>query len=507
MAERVAEPQPSPPAGLDVLRGVPGLGPATLHRLHAGLGVATLAELEAAVADGRVAALPGFGARAAERVRKGLAQLREAGRPLLLAHAQVTAARLADAIAALPGVAAVHVAGEVARALEVVHRLVLVVACDDAPGEVAARIAALRGGRGAPATQEGGVTLRLDEATTTEVACVPRARAALAAWRATGSTAHVARVTERLAAHGWRMADDRLVHDDGTAHDVADEPALYALAGLAFVVPELREDAGEVAAASAGALPALVDLPALTGVLHCHSDWSDGSADVDALARAAFARGWAYVGISDHSRSALNAGGLSPDDVARQHDAIDAVNARGPREGRARVLKGIEADILPCGRIDYDRALLDRFDYVIASVHTRFGMNATQMTDRVCKALDDPHVTILGHPTGRLLLQREPYAIDLKTVLARAAATGVAVELNADPHRLDLDWRWCRAAKAAGATVAIGPDAHSLAGLDHVALGVAMARKGWLEPGDVLNARPLDAVLAFARRRRAAGDA
>ena len=217
------------------------------------------------------------------------------------------------------------------------------------------------------------------------------------------------------------------------------------------------------------------------------------------------ARGWRYLGISDHSRSALNAHGMSADAVRQQHDEIDAVNAA--LDGRFRVLKGVEADILPCGTVDFGAPLLDRFDYVIASVHTRFGMNSTQMTDRVLKAMEDPHVTIIGHPTGRLLLTREPYAIDLATILARAAQIGVAVELNADPHRLDMDWRWCRAAREAGVQVELGPDAHSIAGLDHVALGVSMARKGWLRAADVLNTRSADDVLAFARRRRDAGAA
>jgi DNA polymerase (family 10) len=488
------------PEGLQELLRVPGLGPVTLHRLHAGLGVTTLQGLEDAVRDGRVAALPRFGARTAERVRKGIAQLRATGAPVLLPHADAEATRLARAIGALPGVDRVHVAGAVRRRLETITELQLVVACAAHPAEVAAAVAALRGVTQAHGAATRTVTLHFDDATMAHVHCVPAAQAVLAAWRATGSEGHVARVVARLEAAGFRIAGDELRDAAGAAVPLADEAALYALAGLAHVAPELREDAGEVEAAARGALPALLEESQLRGVLHCHSAWSDGGATIEALARAAIARGWSYVGVSDHSRSALNAGGLSADDVLRQHEEIDAVNARFA--GQLRVLKGIEADILPCGRVDYDASVLDRFDYVIASVHTRFGMNATQMTDRVCKALEDPHVTILGHPTGRLLLTREPFAIDLAVVLARAAALGVAVELNADPHRLDLDWRWCRAAKAAGAMVALGPDAHSLAGLDNVALGTSIARKGWLAAGDVLNTRDADAVLAFARRRR-----
>ncbi len=238
----------------------------------------------------------------------------------------------------------------------------------------------------------------------------------------------------------------------------------------------------------------------IRGVLHCHSQYSDGQATIAEMAAAAKARGWSYLGISDHSESAFYAGGLSRDSLAAQHEEIDRVNETFDD---FRVLKGIEADILADGRVDYDEALLERFDYVIASVHSRFGMDERAMTDRVLRALDCPHVTILGHPTGRLLLTREPYAIDMDAVLDKAAARGVAVELNADPHRLDIDWTLCRRAKELGVAVEIGPDAHSTHSLDNVEIGIGIARKGWLEPADVLNAGDVEAVLARARRHRA----
>jgi DNA polymerase (family 10) len=284
---------------------------------------------------------------------------------------------------------------------------------------------------------------------------------------------------------------------------VPDEAALYELAGLAFVAPELREGLGEVDAAARDALPTLVVPDDIRGVLHCHSQYSDGGATIAEMADAARARGWQYLGISDHSQSAFYAGGLTPDAVLRQHDEIDALNATYRANGDGfRLLKGIEADILPDGHVDYDASLLGRFDYVIASVHSRFGMTEAQMTERVCRALEDPHVTILGHPTGRLLLTREPYAIDMHAVIEQAAETGTAIELNADPHRLDLDWRLCARAKARGVPIEIGPDAHSTHGLDNVEIGVGIARKGWLASSDILNTRDAEGILAFSRRRR-----
>jgi DNA polymerase (family 10) len=217
------------------------------------------------------------------------------------------------------------------------------------------------------------------------------------------------------------------------------------------------------------------------------------------MAKAAQKRGWSYIGISDHSESAFYAGGLKRDKLLRQQDEIDALNAK--LQG-FRILKGIEADILADGRLDYDAEVLDRMDYVIGSIHSRFSMDGDAMTKRVLAALDDPHLTILAHPTGRLLLSREPYAIDIEAVLEKALAVGVAVELNADPHRLDLDWRYCRQAKELGVTIEIGPDAHSPASVDNVHFGIGMARKAWLEASEILNTGSAEDVIAFAQRRR-----
>ena len=488
------------PEGLQEMLRVPGLGPSTIHRVHAGLGIETLQELEDAVRDGRLAALPRFGPRLVERVRNGIMQLRATGAAVLLPHADAEALRLLQAISGHAGVSRVALSGMLRRRMETVNEIALVVECTTQPIAVAAALTHLRGVQRVVGGGTRVISLHFADSTTATLHCVHPTQFAITLLRTTGNADHARDVLQRLSVSGYRVIDDE-VRDAGNAViALDDEPALYALAGLPFIEPELRESMGEVAAAAAGALPALIGQGDLRGVLHCHSLYSDGGFGITDLAAAAMARGWSYLGISDHSRSALNAHGMSADAVQQQHDEIEAVNAT--LAGRFRVLKGVEADILPCGTVDFGAPLLDRFDYVIASVHTRFGMNATQMTDRVLKAMEDPHVTILGHPTGRLLLTREPYAIDLTTILARAAQLGVAVELNADPHRLDLDWRWCRAARDAGVQVELGPDAHSIAGLDHVSLGISMARKGWLGPANVLNTRSADDVLAFARRRR-----
>jgi DNA polymerase (family X) len=490
------------PEGLQELLRVPGLGPSTIHRVHAGLGVETLQELEDAIRDGSLEALPRFGARLVERIRNGISQLRSTGAPVLLPHADAEAHRLAVEIRTHDGVADLAISGTVRRRLETITEITLVVSCTLTPTVVASALSGLRGVQRVVGGGTRVVTLHFADATTATLHCVTPSRYVLTQWRSTGAATHVRDVLQRLTDRGFRTSDDELRDASGVTVPIAHERDLYRLAGLAYVPPELRESTGEIDAAAHGALPTLIEEGDIRGVLHCHSLYSDGGFGIAELAAAAQQRGWQYLGISDHSRSALNAHGMTADTVQRQHDEIDAVNATFG--GTFRVLKGVEADILPCGTVDFGAPLLDRFDYVIASVHTRFGMNSTQMTDRVMKAMDDPHVTIIGHPTGRLLLTREPFAIDLATVLEKAARVGCAIELNADPHRLDLDWRWCKAAREHGVPIELGPDAHSIAGLDHVALGVSMARKGWLSAGDVLNARTADDVLAFAKRRRSA---
>jgi DNA polymerase (family X) len=488
------------PEGLLEMLRVPGLGTARIHRLHTGLGIEVLHELEQAARDGRLAALPRFGQRTAEKVLLGIASLRESGARVLHPHGALDAARLLAAVRAHPDVLRAEVAGSLRRACETIGDIDVVAAARGAPSLVAATLAHAPGVREVLGGGGAAITIRYDDGTRLDLRCVSEERFALAWWWATGSAAHCARVVAAAAARGVVIGTDAVRTRDGTAIPVPDEAALYAAAGLPYLPPELREALGEVEAAEAGTLPPLVTLDDIRGVLHCHSHYSDGAATIEEMARAAAQRGWQYLGVSDHSQSAFYAGGLTRDAILRQHDEIDAVNASGLG---VRLLKGIEADILPCGRVDYDASVLDRFDYVIASVHSRLGMNEVQMTERVLKAMDDPHVTIVGHPTGRLLLTREPFAINVEALLEKAGAVGVAIELNADPHRLDLDWRHLRSARAHGALVEIGPDAHSVAGLDHIALGVSIARKGWLSRGDVLNARGVDDVLALAARRRA----
>jgi DNA polymerase (family 10) len=480
------------PPGLAEMLRIPGLGAAKVRQIHESLAIESLAELEAAAGDGRLAALPRFGAKTAENVRRGIAHLRQASALRLFHHAQHELDAVRRALAGLEGagVVRVEIAGAVRRRCEVIGALDLVAV----HAGQAARDALVRQLGQAPgvteiAGREGSVTLRFASGSVVEVLLTTPERFGLDWIRATGSPAHVAALETRARTLGVSLAAA-----------FPDEPSLYRALGLVWVPPELREGNGELEAATGGGarLPHLVEHGDLRGFLHCHSNYSDGTVTIADWAAACRTSGYEWVGITDHSTSAAYAGGLGTEDVAQQHDEIDQVNAR---VSGIRVLKGVEADILADGTLDYGPDVLDRFDFVIGSIHSRFGMSEAEMTRRVLTAMDDPHLAILGHPTGRLLLQREPYAIDLEQVLAKAAARGIAVEVNADPHRLDLDWRMVRRARELGITFSLGADAHSTSGMTNVAVGLGIARKGWLEPDQVLNTRDADAFLAFARAR------
>ena len=490
----------TPPGLLDLLR-VPGLGTAKIHKLHEALGIDSLESLEQAARDGRVAKLPRYGPKTAEKLLRGIELLRARGTQRLYPQGAEEGARVLAMVRSHPDVLAAELAGSLRRRRETVGDVDVVAACTR-PEAVATSFTNAPGVRSARASGTGSVAITYVDGTCIDLHCVAPAEFAIALWRATGSADHLDAMAARLAERGFALSGDRLLDERHAVVPIADETALYERAGLAFVPPELREGRGEIEAAAAGRIPTLVEATDIRGVLHCHSTWSDGKATIAQMADAARERGWSYIGITDHSQAAFYASGLSRDRVLAQHDEIDALNAS---RTDVRVLKGVEADILADGSLDYGDALLDRFDYVIGSVHSRFSMDRATMTARVLRALEDPRLTILGHPTGRLLLSREPYALDVEAVLEKAAAGGVAVELNADPHRLDLDWRHIPRARALGVPIEIGPDAHSPRGLDHMATGIGIARKGGLAASEVLNTRSADDVLAFARARRARG--
>jgi DNA polymerase (family 10) len=478
----------SMPAGMLEMLRVPGMTPQRIHKVYDELQIQTIEELEAAARDGRLTTIPKWGPKTAEKILAGIATMRAQGSLRLYQHALVEANALLQAVRSHPDVERAELGGALRRRMEVAGSVDIVASCVRNPVAVAQSFTRIAG---VSKASGNGASVSIDfvDGAHLELHCVTPELFTVAWWRVTGSDDHVSQVASLLATKQASLA----------SRPFADEREFYAAAGLDYVEPELREALGEVAAAKNHSLPTLVEYADLRGALHCHTVYSDGRHTVADMAQAARSRGWSYLGITDHSEAAFYAGGLSRDRVRQQHDEIDELNATFDD---FRLLKGIEADILADGNLDYDDAFLDDFDFVVASVHGRFSMDGAKMTDRVLRALDDPHLTILGHPTGRLLLSREPYALDLEAVFAKAKEVGAAVELNADPKRLDLDWRHLRRAKELGLTVAIGPDAHSTTSLDNVRNGVGFARKAWLERTDVLNTGTVDDVLAFARARR-----
>ena len=474
----------TPPELLSWTR-VPGLGPKKALAIHEALGIVTLEALEAAARAGRLRSLRGMGPALETKVLEGLQRLKRQTRRVLMPAGHAAAARLRQGLPRLPGVRRVEIAGEVRRCLEVVGRIDAVVSADDPPAALTA-LAGLPAVREVVDRADDRAEIRLASDLPATVRVVPESRFAAALVEATGSEAHF----EALIQRGLDRA--------GT---FPDEEALYASLDLPWIPPELREDGTEVSAAAQGKLPRLIERADLQGVLHVHSDWSDGRLSIGDMAEAARAMGFAYLGLCDHSQSAGYAGGLSTARVRDQHAAIDALNTR--LGGAFRVLKGIEVDILADGSLDYPDDVLASFEIVVASVHSRFSLPEEEQTVRVLRALENPHVDVLGHPTGRLLLAREPYAIDLAKVMEAAAEHGVAIEVNGHPNRLDLDWRPLRAGLAMGLRTSIDPDAHTAEELHAVDWGLRIARKGWCTAEQALDAWPLPRLLDHLRAREA----
>jgi DNA polymerase (family X) len=486
------------PPGLVEMLEISGLGVAKIRQIHEVLGIDSLPELEAAAHDGRLAKLPRFGPRTSENILKAIAFLRQASAYRLSHHAADEAEGLRAALARLPGVTQAITAGDVRRRSEVVKDLIFVLIAESSPAELFRRLSQLPGVHEFAGQDERRLTLRFAGGASAQIVATTPVNAGAVLVQATGNEGHLRELAACAAGQGFVFNGAALWRGSRFVA-TPDEQTFYQALGLSFIPPELREGQGEVASARNGELPRLVDPGDVKGILHCHTSYSDGSNTVEELALACKNKGYDYLGVTDHSQAAAYAGGLQPDDLARQADEIDQVNAK--LEG-FRILKGIEADILQDGSIDYAEDVLQRLDFVIASVHSRFNMGEKEMTARMLTAMDNPYLTIIGHPTGRLLLSRDPYPIDMDAVIEKAASKDVALEINADPHRLDLDWRLVRQARDSGVPISIGADAHSVAGIGYVEFGIGMARKGGLRADDILNARPVGDFVAFARRRR-----
>jgi DNA polymerase (family 10) len=483
-----------PPAIGDLL-GIPGLGPKRVRALHRDLGIETVEQLARAARDARVRALHGFGEKTEAAILRAVAARSAAGSRVKLATAAQYAASLVRHLAGARGVGVIEVAGSFRRMRETVGDLDVVVSASDA-GAVGKRLLVYDEIAQVLATGPTRTSVRLKSGLQVDVRIVAPASFGAALQYFTGSKAHNIALRRRAQARGLKLNEYGLFRGARVVAGRTEEE-IYAALGLPWIAPELREDRGEIEAAEGGRLPRLVALEDLRGDLHAHTTATDGQHTLAQMADAARARGLEYLAITEHSQRLRMAHGLDAKRLAELGREIDRLNraVRG-----LTLLKGIEVDILEDGRLDLPDSALAGLDLVVAAVHSRFDLPAAAQTDRVLRALDDPHVRILAHPTGRLVAEREPYDIDLPRVLRKAAARGVALEVNAHPSRLDLTDTHCRMARDAGVLVAISSDAHSTFEFDNLRFGIGQARRGWLEPANVLNTRRLDELRRFLAR-------
>ncbi len=498
------------PPGLFDLFELPGLGAKKVRALYENLGIGSLADLEAACGDGRVAALAGFGEKTAANLRQALAERQSQAGSFLLGDVAEAAERLRDDLRAHPAVSQAALAGSYRRRKEVVHDLDFLVA-SAAPERVMEFFTAHPLVESVIAHGPTKSSVRLQNGPQADLRVVTAEEFPFALSYFTGSKEHNIVLRSRALQRGWTLNEYRLgpVEAPGRAAPepipaIREERDLYRALGLDYIEPELRENLGEFEAAQAHTLPVLVELSNLRGTFHNHTTASDGRSTLEEMAEAARELGLQYLGIADHSKSSFQAHGLSEKQLLEQQREIARLNAG--YDG-FRLFSGTECDILKDGSLDFSDETLAGLDYVVASVHAVFNLPQAEMTRRIIRAISHPCVTMLGHLTGRLLLSRKSYALDIPAVIEAAAETGTIIELNANPHRLELDWRWWPLAKEKGVRCAINPDAHHTSGLQHLWFGVAAARKGGLTRDDVVNCLPLgkiEAVLAAKRNGKSA---
>ncbi len=468
------------PAGFQEMLAISGLGAKKIRTIYDHLGIDTVGELEYACMENRLVKLNGFGVKTQERVLKGIDLIKRSRGFHLLDRALKEAKSLADDLLRHPDVWRVEIAGDVRRRMEVISEIDLVVSHPDRDmiKAILHRFGQVQAEDGQDLTVIGPTGLPV------RIHCVPDETFAVTLYHWTGSDGHRTRIARHADDRGITITDRHVIHDR-TVIPCPDESAIYDLLGLQFVPPELREGGEEVARASENRLPKLPVRSDIQGVIHNHTSYSDGMHSLREMAEGARARGFGYIAVCDHSRTAAYAHGLSIERVLEQQEEIDALNAQFDD---FRILKGIESDILPDGSLDYPDEVLASFDLVVASVHSMFNMSEADMTERMVKAIRNPHTTILGHPTGRLLLARDGYPVDVVRLIDEAVANDVAIEVNANPHRLDLDWRHLEYGMTRGARFSIGPDAHHVDELDYVDYGLYMVRKGGVTPDRLLNA-------------------
>ncbi|MGI4854191.1 MAG: DNA polymerase/3'-5' exonuclease PolX [Janthinobacterium lividum] len=498
------------PTMLDLLR-LPGMGPKTVALLWSALQVADMDQLEAAGKAGHLAKLPRFGQKQVDKILKGIEDHRKNTSRFRVDVAEDTAEKIAALIREFPGVETITFAGSLRRGKESVGDLDLLVtgpACEtDVVAAAVEHVAALPLIDNLLAKGQNKVSFTLRNGLQVDVRLLPRASYGAALQYFTGSKMHNVLLRQKALRRGYTLSEYALARmspepGEETIVAAADEAGIYAALGMQYIPPELRENCGELDAAEAGTLPNLITLADIRGDVHMHTVATDGRETIRDMAEAAARRGLQYIGITDHSKNLAMTNGL--DDARAQEHVRQIRLVDAEMGGRIRVFAGIEVDILQEGELDLSDETLSQMDVVIGSIHSHFQLPRDEMTARLLRAVENPYLRILGHPTGRKVLRRDPYDYDLEAVLRRCAELGVAVEHNAAPARADLNDLNLRKAKALGCRISVNTDAHSMEDLDKMRFGITQLRRAWLTAGDILNTLDADSFLAALRPRPAA---
>ncbi len=497
----------TPPIKLEMLR-IPGVGPKKINAIYNQLHITSIADLIEAINENKVAALPGFGKKTQDKILQGIDFLNQHAGRFLYPVAEHEASLIFTVLKSIPEIVRLQVGGSLRRRRETIGDIDMVASVADSTGDDDRRkimdiftsqpsVAAVTG------KGETKSSVVLSNGMNMDLRVVNDSQFPYTLHHFTGSKEHHIALRRRALSMNMTINDYGLFRGKEPHLELIpckDEVDIYAALGMEYIEPELREDMGEIEAAVNRTLPVLVQESDLLGVLHVHSTWSDGQNPIRDMAEACIARGFSYLGITDHSKTAAYAGGLTEEDLRRQHKEIDRLNEE--YAGRIRILKGTECDILRDGSLDYADDVLATLDFVVASIHSLFNLSEEEQTRRMLRAIFNPYVDIIGHPTGRILLSREGYSLDIDAVIDAAAAHGVCIEVNASPLRLDLDWRYLHRARDKGIKIPIDPDAHTIDGLDEMRYGIGIARKGWLRADDVLNTKSTEELLNFFRSRR-----
>ncbi len=493
------------PESIFELFEITGLGGKKVKVLYEQLGIKTIAELEVAARDGRIAELAGFGAKTAGNLLQSIEQRRKHSGRFLLSDAKIWSDELLEHFRGHPDVSQISAGGSFRRGRETIGDLDLLIATQH-PQRIIEHFLSHHAIDRVLARGETKASVLLKHGMQADLRVVANLEFPFALCYFTGSKEHNVTLRGRALQNGWTLNEYRLGPEPTSKRtpkpipEIWTEADLYRALGLAYIPPELRENHGEIEAAEAGELPRLVELQNLRGTFHNHTSESDGNNTLSEMASAAQELGLEYLGIADHSKSSFQAHGLDETRLLKQVEQIRQLNKGFGSD--FQVFCGVECDILKDGRLDFADEILAQLDYVVASVHASFTLSEKEMTKRIIRALENRYVTMLGHPSGRLLLSRESYQVDLGEVIKAAAQTGTIIELNANPRRLDMDWRFWKLAKLQGLKCAINPDAHSDRGLQDLWFGIQAARKGWLTREDVVNCLPLPEVKQLLVQKR-----